>query len=193
MSNNSSNSPLYGLRRMAAALAGAVAVAVMALFTGCGSDDNPSTPTDPSFASPYTITMRVLDPTGQNLLNPKVQNNILKDSVTLEFAGESFQLDTIPSEKTMPEGIAKDDNTAFYGLWLYTPVGTSNYILQFGEFAPKVALEDQQLVINWNDGSKRDTVSFSHTPSATGDGTFSTSVWLNKKPATMPITFVRER
>ena len=68
--------------------------------------------------------------------------------------------------------------------------------MQFGEFGGKTNLTNQQFIIHWNDGTKDDTVSFDHTYSkktASDEGTYSTVVRLNKKPATLPITFKKER
>ena len=108
----------------------------------------------------------------------------------------SYQLDTIPSAKELPTGVPHEATDNFYGLWLYKPVGTTNYLMQFGEFGGKTNLTNQQFIIHWNDGTKDDTVSFDHTYSkktASDEGTYSTVVRLNKKPATLPITFKKER
>ena len=196
MNKNILNSPLQQLRRMAMALASIVAVVAVALMTACGSNDDPPDPTDPDYVAPYTISMRVLSNDGTNLLDPKAMGNILKDSVTVSFGDMSYQLDTIPSAKELPTGVPHEATDNFYGLWLYKPVGTTNYLMQFGEFGGKTNLTNQQFIIHWNDGTKDDTVSFDHTYSkktASDEGTYSTVVRLNKKPATLPITFKKER
>ena len=172
MNKNILNSPLQQLSRMAMTLASIVAVVAVALMTACGSND------------------------GTNLLDPKAMGNILKDSVTVSFGDMSYQLDTIPSAKELPTGVPHEATDNFYGLWLYKPVGTTNYLMQFGEFGGKTNLTNQQFIIHWNDGTKDDTVSFDHTYSkktASDEGTYSTVVRLNKKPATLPITFKKER
>ena len=157
MNKNILNSPLQQLRRMAMILASIVAVVGVALMTACGSNDDPTDPTDPDYVAPY---------------------------------------DTIPSAKELPTGVPHEATDNFYGLWLYKPVGTTNYLMQFGEFGGKTNLTNQQFIIHWNDGTKDDTVSFDHTYSkktASDEGTYSTVVRLNKKPATLPITFKKER
>ena len=187
---------ISAMRRRALTLAGIVAVAAVALCTAC-KEDNPYTPNpEDDWFSPYTITMRVENNNGQNLLDRKVAGNILNDSVTVEMDGSVYQLDTIPSEKRLPEGFPKADGDycSFYGLWVYTPVGTRNYIMQMGEFGGKTPISSKQFVIHWNDGSKNDTVSWSHEYKVTETTkSYNTKVQLNGKDATMPITFVRDK
>ena len=74
------------------------------------------------------------------------------------------------------------------------PAGTRNFVMFFGEFKGDENVEGKDIVINWNDGSDCDTVTFSHSYTTTG-GTpqTATTVQLNHKPATLPITFVKER
>lgn len=182
------------LCRKAVATAAVAATSLLALATACSDDNTPGAPTDFDTASPYTITMRVLNSDRQNLLDKKVQGNILKDSVTVLFADSVYQLDTIPSSKKLPESMPRTDNADFYGLWVYTPVGTRNYLMQFGEFDGKQNISGQRFIIRWNDGSPNDTVGWTHTYAADGSGkntTYRTDVTLNGKPATMPITFVK--
>ncbi|MCI6839914.1 MAG: hypothetical protein MR900_08535, partial [Prevotella sp.] len=71
---------------------------------------------------------------------------------------------------------------------------TRNFVMFFGEFKGDENVEGKDIVINWNDGSDCDTVTFSHSYTTTG-GTpqTATTVQLNHKPATLPITFVKER
>lgn len=180
------------LRRRAVAVTAMTAAALLALTTACSDDNDPGTPSDFDTASPYTITMRVLDENSQNLLDKKTQDNILKDSVTVLFADSVYQLDTIPSSKKLPESMPKTDNADFYGLWVYAPVGTRNYLMQFGEFDGKQNLTNQRFIIRWNDGTPNDTVGWTHVYSKDGGNTtYRTDVTLNGKPATMPITFVK--
>ena len=115
MNKNILNSPLQQLRRMAMILASIVAVVGVALMTACGSNDDPTDPTDPDYVAPYTISMRVLSNDGTNLLDPKAMGNILKDSVTVSFGDMSYQLDTIPSAKELPTGVPHEATDNFYG------------------------------------------------------------------------------
>ena len=73
----------------------AILVAVGALFAACG-DDDPITPGNGDWGvSDYSLQMRVVNEDGLNLLDSKVLGNIVHDSVTAEYAGQVYRLDTI--------------------------------------------------------------------------------------------------
>ena len=61
-----------------------------------------------------------------------------------------------------------------------------------GDFDGKTSVKDRELVINWNDGGKKDTVTFSYTcERKDGKVVTRTDVQLNHKDTTLPVTFVR--
>ena len=102
----------------------AILVAVGALFAACG-DDDPITPGDGDWGvSDYSLQMRVVNEDGLNLLDSKVLGNIVRDSVTAEYAGQVYRLDTIASTKPHPD--TPDAGVSFTGLTRYAPVDTKN-------------------------------------------------------------------
>ena len=169
--------------------AAAIAVTAASAFTlaSCGSDDDPDQPHGGYGTSPYTIQMRVLSPDGQNLLDLKNASTVARDSIVALYEGQAYRLDTTYTP-------SRADITLPLGLRLYAPTGTRNFVMFFGEFKGDENVEGKDIVINWNDGSDCDTVTFSHSYTTTG-GTpqTATTVQLNHKPATLPITFVKER
>ena len=172
------------------ACAATLLVAAAALFTACGGDDN-LTPDTPDWGvADYNIQMRVVSEDGQNLLNSKTAGNIVRDSVTAEYEGNVYRLDTVATEKPHPD--TPESKVSFTGLTRYAPVGTTNYLMLFGDFDGATALSGREIVIDWNDGGKKDTVTFTHTCERTGGKVVTrTDVQLNHKPAQMPVTFVR--
>lgn len=170
--------------------AAALLVAVAALFAACG-DDDPIVPGDDDWGvTDYNLQMRVVNEDGLNLLDSKVLGNIVRDSVTAEYCGQTYRLDTIASKKPHPD--TPDSNVSFTGLTRYAPVDTKNYLMLFGDFDATVAVENRELIIDWNDGGKKDTVTFSHTcERKDGKVVTRTDVQLNHKATTMPVTFVR--
>ena len=168
----------------------AILVAIGALFAACG-DDDPITPSDGDWGvSDYSLQMRVVNEDGLNLLDSKVLGNIVRDSVTAEYAGQVYRLDTIASTKPHPD--TPDAGVSFTGLTRYAPVDTKNYLMLFGDFDGKTSVKDRELVINWNDGGKKDTVTFSYTcERKDGKVVTRTDVQLNHKDTTLPVTFVR--
>ena len=93
---------------------------------------------------------------------------------------------------TKPHPDTPDVGVSFTGLTRYAPVDTKNYLMLFGDFDGKTSVKDRELVINWNDGGKKDTVTFSYTcERKDGKVVTRTDVQLNHKDTTLPITFVR--
>lgn len=172
------------------ACAATLLVASAALLTACGGDDK-LTPDTPDWGvADYNIQMRVVSEDGQNLLNSKTVGNIVRSGVKAEYGGRTYGLDTIATEKPHPD--TPEAKVSFTGLTRYAPVGTTNYLMLFGDFDGSAALADRDIIIDWNDGGKKDTVTFTHTCERSGDKvTTRTDVQLNHKPAQMPVTFVR--
>lgn len=120
----------------------AILVAVGALFAACG-DDDPITPGDGDWGvSDYSLQMRVVNEDGLNLLDSKVLGNIVRDSVTAEYAGQVYRLDTIASTKPHPD--TPDAGVSFTGLTRYAPVDTKNYLMLFGDFDGKTSVKDRE-------------------------------------------------
>lgn len=166
------------------------AIAALALcaatsgFTAC-SDDNGGDDMVIWDVYPYSISMEVVDGQGNNLLDTKNANNVIKDSITALYEGQTYKVDTVilATRAIMP---------TFYGLARYAPSGTRNYILILGEFSGEKNVSNQEIIIDWKDGSKKDTITFSHTCTwPNNEPVTSTTVWLNHTPTTMPVKLIR--
>lgn len=179
------------------ALAGVAVAFSASALTACGGDDEPTTSSTEWEVSPYSIQMRVIDADDANLLDAKNTGNVLADSITAEYLGNAYKLDTMGTAKAAPYSTATSSTTnvkfiepVFYGLTRYTPVGTRNYVMLFGEFGGAQNVDGGEIVIHWNrEGVKNDTITFSHTYALVdGKPQTSTTVKLNHKDTTMPVT-----
>lgn len=177
-------------RSASSVLAGVAAILMLAaapfVLSSCGDDDKPGGDITIWDILPYSIQMRVVDSDGLNLLDTKNANNVIKDSITVEYEGNVYKVDTAynaGSRAVMPE---------FTGLTRYAPVGTRNYVLIFGEFDSEKNVSGKEIVIDWKDGSKKDTITFSHSCTWQNDEpNTSTTVMLNGKATTLPVVFTR--
>lgn len=138
--------------------------------------------------APYMVEICVVDADGNDLLNPDNPDNILKDSITAEFEGNVYKVNTERMAYTryyMPQ---------FYGLLCYKPYGEDHYMLEFGEFDGQKDAEVRQLTIDWKDGKQKDVIAFEHAFWwKNHEPRQKTTYWLNGTEVSSPITFVRSK
>ena len=106
---------------------------------------------------PIELKMYVTAPDGTNLLDSKLENNVLKNDIKAIHNGKAYSLnldhlddeDKVPTRAFLP---------TFYGLMLLTDGDGSPY-LYFGEFDGGGTFENEIVMIDWGDGTYN-TVTF---------------------------------
>lgn len=152
-------------------------------FAGCDDGDGPDPDTIWDIY-PFGINIYVTDKQGNDLLNPETENSIADNGIKAIFRGNTYEKDstvTVNSRALL---------AIFSGLTSYQNKNT--YGLRFGDFDGETNFERETLVLDWNDGSKRDTITFSrkfwwenHEPQS--ENTF----WLNGVETKIPIRIVK--
>lgn len=101
---------------------------------------------------PIILQISVQDAQGNDLLNPETEGNIAEQGIKAIYKDEIYMKDSLKSRTkaylAVLEGLrtCKDKNGKYY--------------LTFGEFNGDDTFDHEQVVIDWNDGTK-DTLSFS--------------------------------
>lgn len=105
---------------------------------------------------PFAVNIMVTDAAGNDLLNPETENSIADNGIKARFKGRVFEKDSI----VLP-GQTKAVMSVFYGL---RSVKLTNgfYGLSFGEFSGDNNYGATDIVLDWNDGTPCDTITFSH-------------------------------
>lgn len=106
--------------------------------------------------SPFDFTISVSDKNGSDLLDPLADNSISGDSISIIWRGVRYMKDSIPVDQPTRAYFAR-----FYGLQTIQDQEGRN-LLYIGEFFGDAEYENEQIVVDWNDGSPCDTLSFSH-------------------------------
>lgn len=152
-------------------------------FTGCDDGDGPDPDTIWDIY-PFAINIYVTDKQGNDLLNPETENSIADNGIKAIFRGNTYEKDSTVA------GNSRAILAFFYGLASFEYNDT--YGLSFGDFNGETNFERETLVLDWNDGSKRDTITFSrrfwwknHKPQS--ENTF----WLNGVETEAPIRIVK--
>lgn len=106
---------------------------------------------------PVNIEVMVQDADGNDLLNPETEGNISGNTIKAIFEGETYERDVDVATKAILvvfHGLLTDqyDSGEYAG----------RYYLKFGEFARDDNYE-KEFVLDWGDGIKRDTVSFTQS------------------------------
>lgn len=117
------------------------------LFTGCETHD-----LEVDYDYNRNVGIVVKNATGEDLLDPNVEDNILSDDITVEYNGETYLL-------------SEDTGTHYFGDGPYLTIGPYSYgdkttVLRFGAFRDEE--EDRQFTINWGDGTSNEVV-FNYT------------------------------
>lgn len=106
---------------------------------------------------PVDIAVMVQDAEGNDLLNPEIPGNLSDNDITAVFEGNTYELDVDAATKAILvtfHGLLTDQ----YDSGIYA----GRYYLKFGEFA-RDENYTKEFVLDWGDGSKRDTVTFTQS------------------------------
>lgn len=113
---------------------------------------------------PTIILISVEDPQGNDLLNPEVEGNIADRGIKAIYKGDAFEKDSVVNNAS------RVYLAVFRGLQTDT-LANGRYVLTLGEFAGNKDYRNEEIEIDWNDGS-RNTIAF--------DSKFS---WKDDKPS----------
>lgn len=107
---------------------------------------------------PIVIAINVVDESGNNLMDPATENSIAGNEIKITFRGKTYNLDEEPNEKTNSRAYLPK----FRGLYSFDEFRKDfQYGLFFGEFA-RDDNYDEEIVIDWGDGSMNDIIVFNH-------------------------------
>ena len=154
------------------------------IFKAC--DDNDDTWVHDFW--PFSITFLVEDQAGNDLLAPDAENGTAENGIYAIFQGKIYQKDSLLE----PPG-TKAVYVPFEGLNVYYAERFKRYALDFGPFLGDDVYNNEMVIFDWGDGSKRDTVTFSNDYWINGpDAGVERSFYFNGKKTDMPIKIIRE-
>ena len=149
-------------------------------FSSCDNDDEPNTIIWD--VPPFYIYVTVSDQNGIDLLDPGAKNSIADNGITMIYNGEVYEKDSVVDDPYRTRMILP----TFYGLQS-TRFPTGRHALFIGEFSGDRTYDMQDLVFDWGDGSKRDTVTFDHRWWTEGEKPFSyLNLYVNHQPVGFP-------
>lgn len=138
----------------------AVLLFSLSFFAACSNDADDYDGPEPDVIRdiyPLCINFQVQDEQHNDLLNPDTSGSLAHQGIKAIFGGNIFEKDSIPS--IVPSRLYMP---TFYGLRSLQLKG-GYYYLSFGEFAGTDSYTDAQLIIDWNDGTPNDTITFSNS------------------------------
>lgn len=103
--------------------------------------------------SPIVLGVLVQDAQGVDLLNPDSEGSIAEQGIKAIYKGEVYEKDSVLSR-------TKAYMPYFAGLQVIKGYTNGRYYLTFGEFDGTHTFDKEEVVIDWNDGTK-DTIHFS--------------------------------
>ncbi len=161
-----------------------VVIALPLFFSAC-SEDEPDGPEEGAIWDfvPFSIDFCVQNHNGVDLLNPASPNSVADNHIKAIYGGKIFEKDSLlyPT-KAIP--------ARFYGL--QTVQYGNRYFLSFGEFASDRNYTDHDIVIDWNDGTPNDTITFTHRFWwEKHDPKMETTLYVNGKKRSSPIVFYK--
>lgn len=172
-----------------------VALSLMAclfILAGCSSD-NEEDDIIFDFIN-YSIHILVTDASGNNLLDPKNDANILDEKIKVIYGDKTFERLEPGQPNTrynMPKPLALRTSSV-----QYANAPSTQILLAFGEFSPTSNYHDASFKIQWEDGSE-DTIKFDlYTVwKSKNDPVVHSKYYLNGKEwtASTPITIVRQK
>ena len=121
--------------------------------------------------SSYLIKFKMVDESGNNLLTDEKFRNMVKDGTSFTFRGMTSPIVDVDKVYINPDGYNPEDlqetldayeKKTKYKLKIETEKkkdGTTDAIVAFGPFSTFYFYRDQELIVNWFDGSK-DVVKF---------------------------------
>lgn len=102
--------------------------------------------------TPIVLQISVQDTQGNDLLNPETEGSIADQGVKVIYKEETYEKDSVVSQ-------TKAYLAHFEGLQTIKS-DEGKYYLTFGEFNGDDTFDNEQVIVDWNDGTK-DTISFS--------------------------------
>ncbi len=169
---------------------GAFLLAAFALLAGGCSDGNEDYdgPEEGDIWDiyPYAINIVVTDEAGNDLLDPEAEGSIADQGIKAILGEMVFEKDSLPFG---PE--TKAVQVVFYGLRT-VQLNDGRRALSLGSFNGSENREPTDFFLDWNDGTPRDTITFSHSfwwedhlPQS------QTRVWLNGEETEVPVHIIR--
>ena len=118
-------------------------------FTACSDDEDEYLIWD---FYPIILQIAVQDAQGNDLLNPETPGSIANSGIKAIYKGVTYEKDSviIPTKAYM----------AHFGGLQTVKAENGQYILTFGEFNGDDTFDHEEVVIDWNDGTK-DVINFS--------------------------------
>lgn len=124
-------------------------------LTNCSDDPDGPDPDVIWDIYPFSIPIRVVDTSGNDLLDPDTEGSLADKGIKAIYKGTEFVKDSGVPAKT------KALNVQFTGLRSYKST-EGKYMLVFGDFNGDLDYLNQEIILDWNDGSKQDTIVFNH-------------------------------
>lgn len=145
----------------------AVLLTVATLFAGCGNDTDDGSDMIWDIY-PFVARIALTDESGNNLLNPDTPGSMAKQRIFAIYKGRSFEKDSLVR-------IYNEQTRAYMAVLtgLKTMEANGKYYLEFGEFDGAKNYQNDEIILDYNDGSKKDTITFDHTFN-----------WVNNAPST---------
>lgn len=151
--------------------------------------------------SGINVYMEITDGEGNSLLDPETDGSLAGNGIKAIFRGETYVNDSTLLRHDFGYGTEQYGTKAymphFYGLVTYHYVAEDIYYLAFGELDGEEEFIDETLIIDWNDGSKQDTVTFSNRCTWVEDSIYGMAPQverhfrLNGKETELPIKIVK--
>ena len=127
-------------------------------FTSCNENENLDEP-DPDVIwdiYPFNINIEVTDAEGNDLLNPETENSIANQGIKMIYRNKTYKKDSLVTDEQ-----TRDILVRFYGLQTYQRKDGS-YLLAIGEFYGNRDYDNEYIILDWNDATPKDTITFSH-------------------------------
>lgn len=127
-------------------------------FTSCNDDENLDGPAPDVIWDiyPFGISIEVTDAEGNDLLNPETENSIANQGIKMIYWGMTYEKDSLAIDEQTRAVLVR-----FYGLRTYQRKD-GRYLLGIGEFFGDRDYENENIILDWNDGTPKDTITFSH-------------------------------
>lgn len=127
-------------------------------FTSCNDDENLDGPAPDVIWDiyPFGISIEVTDAEGNDLLNPETENSIANQGIKMIYRGMTYEKDSLAIDEQTRAVLVR-----FYGLRTYQR-NDGRYLLIIGEFYGNRDYNNESIILDWNDGTPKDTITFSH-------------------------------
>lgn len=122
-------------------------------LTNCSDGPEPGVIWD---IAPLNVQIRVVDEAGHDLLDPDREDSWADKNIKAIYNGRTFEKDSGVPVKT------KAIYVEFTGLRTYSDPNGRVHGLIFGDFNGDSDYRNEEIILDWNDGSKKDTIVFNH-------------------------------